>query len=460
VTAALIGLDLGTTTVTGALFDTQARRVLHLARRRNNAALPGVRSGRAEQDPGRLAQRALEVLSELAQSGPSIGGVALTGQKHGLLCVSSGGEPLTPLITWQDQRTAERLADGTTTLDRLKERLVDLDWRGNGCRIQQGYGAATLFWLVQQAELPPATQRVCTIASWLGGQLSGQLPVSDPTFAASWGIYDVVQGTWNDGFLDRLELDPGILPPVRPAGEHLGDLDAGIARKTGLPAGLPVYNAVGDTQASFLGSASDPVQTVLVNLGTGGQVCWAVPAFEVPSERVETRPLPESGFLRVGASLCGGEAYAWLNRTVRNWLATFDVEVGEEEVYERLNRLAACREDTARLRVRTTFQGVRGNPEIEAGSVEGIPLKGMDLGALARATLQGIVDELYSLWAGHRGQDKRRQVVAAGGAIERNPLLLDLIEARFGLPAQEPPSEEAAAVGSAMLAARRSPGLA
>ena len=140
-------------------------------------------------------------------------------------------------------------------------------------------------------------------------------------------------------------------------------------------------------------------------------------------------------------------------------LAAFDVVVSEEGIYQRLNRLAAQRGDTAGLRVRTAFKGVRGEPETDAGSIEGISVEGMDLGALARATLQGIVDELYLLYTGHGGLDQsQRQVVAAGGAVERNPILLELIQGRFGLPVQAPPFEEPAAVGSAMLAAHHWPG--
>lgn len=456
VTPALIGLDVGTTTVTGALFDSEAGHVLHLARRRNDATLLQTQPTRAEQDPHRLRQRAFEVLSDLAEAGHPVGGLALSGQMHGLLCVAAGGEPLTPLITWQDQRTTEPLAGGTTTLGHIQERLAGLAWQDNGCRIQHGYGGTTLFWLVQQSKMPRATRRVCTVANWLAGQFTGQQPGCDPSFAASWGIYDVVHRTWNGAFLDRLGLDAAILPPVWPAGELLGHLDAQIARQVGLPSGLPVYNPLGDTPASFLGSTMGPglapSQSVLLNLGTGGQVCWAVPVFEAPSEQVETRPLTEGRFLRVGASLCGGEAYAWLNRTVRSWLAAFDVQADEESVYKRLNHLAADRKDTAGLRVRTTFQGVRGGLEVEPGAIEGIPVKRLDLGALARATLQGMVDELYDLYTAHGGlQADHREVVSAGGAVERNLLLPELIETRFGLPVRKPPYEETAAVGATTL---------
>jgi sugar (pentulose or hexulose) kinase len=456
VTQALIGLDVGTTTVTGVLFDTGTKKVLRLARRRNDTGISQTQPTRAEQDPRRLCQRAFEVLAELAEVDHPVAGLTLTGQMHGLLCVAASGEPLTPLITWQDQRTAEPLADGTTTLAQLQERLVGLNWQDNGCQIQHGYGGTTLFWLARQSKLPPATRGVCSVAHWLAGQLTGQPPACDPSFAASWGIYDVVHRTWNGVFLDRLGLDAAILPQVLPAGQLLGGLDAEIAWRVGLPAGLPVYNPLGDNPASFLGSTvgpgPSPARTVLLNIGTGGQVCWAVPGFEAPSKQVETRPLDQGDFLRVGASLCGGEAYAWLNRTVRSWLAVFDVHTDEETVYEALNRLAASRENTAGLHMRTTFQGVRGDPEVEAGAIEGIPVECLDLGALARATLQGIVDELYDLYAGHGGlQAGHQRILVAGGAVERNPLLPVLIEERFGLPVQKPVFEETAAVGATTL---------
>ena len=452
-----IGLDLGTTTVSGVLLDTEHGHVQRLAQRRNDSTLKTLPL-RAEQDPHRLRALALDVLAELASDGVPLDGLALTGQMHGLLCVDAEGQPRTPLISWQDRRTAEPLpgarvepVEAPTTLERLYARVADLDWQRNGCRLQHGYGAATLFWLVEQGELPPDTARVCTIADWLAGQLSSRLPVTDPTLAASWGVYDLLSEDWNTAFLDWLGLEARLLPPVHPSGERLGGLVPAVARQVGLPGGLPVFNALGDSQAAFLGSVADPQRALLLNLGTGGQVCWSVLKFEPPSERVETRPLPHGRLLRVGASLCGGEAYAWLNRTVRAWLAEFGLALDEETVYARLNTLAGKCEDTAGLRVRTTFLGVRGDPAMRGGAIEGITLDNLRLGALARATLRGIVDELYTLYREHGGEGLgHNRVVAAGGGVQKNPLLPGLIEARFGLPVQMPPQQETAATGAAV----------
>jgi sedoheptulokinase len=463
----IIGLDLGTTTLTGLVLDTKRGEVRRLARRANDAAVKTPFRRRAEQDPRRLHTLALQVLAELSASDQPlkgncpIDGLALTGQMHGFLCVDDHGQPLTPLISWQDHRTAEPLPKGSTTLEQLHARLAGLDWGENGCRIQHGYGAATLFWLEQQGELPAATHRICTLADWLAGQLAGRPAVTDPTFAASWGIYNIVTGTWNTAFVDRLGLDARLFPPVRPSGERLGGLAPGIARQVGLPAGLPICNPLGDTQAAFLGSVAVPERAVMLGLGTGGRICWMVPDFELPSEQVETRPLPHGPFLRVGASLCGGAAYAWLNHTVRAWLAEFGVKVDEEAVYDRLNTLASERDDVAGLSVRTTFLGVRGNLAVQAGAIEGITLDNMHLGALARATLLGMVDELYGFYGGHGGEGAgHSQVVATGGAVRKNPLLRDLIEDRFRLPVDVPLQRETGAVGAAMLAAQSGVGSA
>ena len=490
----LIGLDLGTTTVTGVLLDSESGKVLRLARRRNDAAHPEPTRAepacparaeracpaRAEQDPVRLHALALEVLAELAAEQPAVDGISVTGQKHGLLCVDAAGRPLTPLITWQDQRTAEPLeGTGLTTLDQIYARLDDLDWQENGCRIAHGYGAATLFWLIQQGALPQATTRVCTIAGWLAGQLAGQSPATDPTFAASWGIYSLAEESWNAAFLDRLGIEAQLLPPILRSCEDLGGLAPEVARQVGLAPGLPVFNALGDTQASFLGAclplqgtpldptlpdrnkppepslsqrrADDLSKVIFLNIGTGGQVCWVAPQFEPPTGAVETRPLLPGRYLRVGASLCGGEAYAWLNRTVRAWLSEFGIELEEDAVYERLNELAGGCETGHGLRVRTTFLGARGDPSIEAGAIEGITLDNMQLGALARATLAGIVDELHALHDTHTNQaTPYTEVVAAGGGVQRNPLMPGLIEARFDLPVRTPLYEETAAVGAVL----------
>lgn len=454
--AQTIGLDLGTTSIAGVLYDEDRQEVRHVARRRNDSALPASVPGRAEQDPARLRALALETLAELAAGADCVASIAVTGQMHGLLCIDHQAEPLSPLITWQDQRTAEPGADGRSALDELHDRLAGLSWQANGCRVAHGFGAATLFWLTRHSALPPGTTRACSLPDWIAAQLAGQLPATDPTLACSWGLYRLVDGDWNWPYVERLGLDPRLLPSVQTSRRPLGGLSPAVARQVGLPAGIPVLNTLGDHPASFLGSvggrrAGRAAQAVQVNLGTGGQIAWWVPVFEPPDEQVETHPFPGDGFLRLGASLCGGAAYAWLNHTVRAWLAEFGAEVDEEAVYRRLNALAQA-SGTDGLRVRPTFLGVRGEPAIQSGTIEGITPHNLRLGALAQATLEGLIDELRVLYQQRSIGAGRRLLVASGNGVQKNPLMPGLLAERFGLPVEMARWEEPAAVGAAMLA--------
>jgi sugar (pentulose or hexulose) kinase len=74
----------------------------------------------------------------------------------------------------------------------------------------------------------------------------------------------------------------------------------------------------------------------------------------------------------------------------------------------------------------------------------------MDLGALARATLAGIVEELYGLYANYGGRSAgHNRLLAAGGGVWQNPILPDLLAARFELPVQVLAQRETAALGAA-----------
>src|SRR5262249_50758580 len=146
---------------------------------------------------------------------------------------------------------------------------------------------------------------------------TGTEPVSDPTCAGSAGVLDVAWGDWDAEALVALGLPRALFPDVTPSGTRLGGLTAELAARTGLPAGLPVFAGIGDNQASFLGSVAQRAGTVLVNVGTGGQVNVTSERFVAEPPVVECRPFPAGGYLLVCAGLSGGAAYAVLERFVR-----------------------------------------------------------------------------------------------------------------------------------------------
>src|SRR5690606_14010004 len=124
-------------------------------------------------------------------------------------------------------------------------------------------------------------------------------------------------------------------------------------------------------QAAVLGSVPTGDPAIQINVGTGGQINWPVPAF-VRVAGMETRPLPIERYMVVGAGLAGGDAYAWVIRTVQNWLRTFQAQHDEAAVYEAVTRLASeASDDCSGLTCEPLFRGTRRQPNAR-GSFQGI----------------------------------------------------------------------------------------
>jgi sugar (pentulose or hexulose) kinase len=446
--SSIIGIDVGTTTICGVAVGP-AGELLASVEKPNDSAVSGLPSGWSEQDPARIRDRVFEVVRALVQKVDGVTCIGLTGQMHGMLCVDSANRPVSRLVTWQDGRCLVDLG-GDTVLSQMLTQTPGDAWACCGCRPSSGFMGSTLFWMCQTAALPPEARRVSFIHDWIGGVLGGQLPVTDPSDAGSSGIFDLVKLNWHEEIIRTLRLPADLLPPVRESGEVIGAVSAEVASATGLKAGTPICNGIGDNQAGVLGSIAEPQRSVLVNLGTGGQISWSVPWFN-RVEGMETRYLPYQRYMLVGASLCGGRAFAWLNDVVRAWLREFGHHADREHVFERLSALAAIGHVVEPLMARTTFAGTREDPSLR-GTFENIGLNNFNLADVARAVLEGMVEELCAFydWAG--GSTKHDTVVASGNAVRKNPLLREIIGSRLTWRVLIPAHREEAAFGAALLA--------
>ncbi len=444
----ILGIDIGTTKICGVAVGSGGNLVA-AAERPNDAAVTDLPPGWFEQDPVGIRERVIDVLAELAGRAGDVACIGLTGQMHGMLCLDSSNRPISRLVTWQDGRCLAPSGDGST-LEQMLRLVPPESWRDCGCRPASGFMGSTLFWMCRNGALPPKTHRVSFVHDWIGGTLTDRLPVTDPSDACSSGVFDLANLKWHEQILQSLDLPADLLPPVRESGEVVGALCAEAASATGLKAGTPVCNAVGDNQAGMIGSIAEPDRSILINLGTGGQISWAVSRFS-RAKGLETRYLPPKRFMLVGASLCGGRAFAWLNGVVRSWLRDFGHEISPEFVYERLSALAAIGHVGEPLVARTTFAGTRDDPSLR-GVFENIGLDNFNLAGVSRAVLEGMVDELCEPYESTGGDAKHDTVVASGNAVRKNMLLPEIIETRLQKRVLIPAHREEAAFGAALVA--------
>ena len=428
----MIGVDIGTTTLSFVVLDTESGELMECVNLPNTAAITGVQEEARMQDPAVIVSAIREQIARLKKRYAPVDAIGLDGQMHGMLYTDRHGKAVSPLYTWQDGH-GQLDAGGETYAQRLS--------RLTGYSMSTGFGLTTHYALSCLGRAPLDAHRICTIADYAAMCLTGLTePVSHASNAASMGLFDAADGEWDTEAAARAGIAPGILPEITRTCRMIGyDAD-----------GTPICCAIGDNQASFIGSVSDPESSVLLNVGTGGQVSMMGCAGAALHE-CEMRPLEGERMLLVGSSLCGGRAYAMLHRFLLSCAQLAGSHV--DSLYDQMNREALDALEDTTLTVNTRFCGSRVNPR-ERGSITGIDDQNLTPGALAAGVLHGMAAELYAFYGEmiRAGTQPARVMIVSGNGVRRNPALRRALQMRFDLEMKAPAHHEEAAYGAALSA--------
>lgn len=453
-----IGIDLGTTSVTVLLLDTESGEMKLRETVDNDTettTLDDRQKGRSEWHADGMVDRVFQAIKNLAARFPEkqhIEGIGVTGQQHGMVLIDKTGRTTGPFIGWQDRRCHEELSPGVSYLDRMHSSGGDAFARSEYLPAR-GYMGSTLYWLSQTGSLPGKVT-ASFAPDYLVSRLCGSRPVTDPTNASGSGVFDVINRVWNESLINSLGLPKTIWPEVRPSCSWAGMLNAEGAKQTGLQAGIPVTVACGDNQASFAGSVSAYEESVLVNIGTGGQVS-VYSQDPLRMDGLLVRPYLKYGYLLVGAGLTGGRAYGIWESFVRAiGKQIFDVDE-DLDIYTMLNELAAkAPPGCDGLRCEPVFTGSLKEPG-RRGLWIGIDDTNLTLGHMTRALLEGMADQFRIMYKAMitNGVVPRPQFIGAGNGVRKNLLLCNILSDAFDMPLSVVRHNEEAAVGAALCAA-------
>ena len=454
----LIGLDIGTTSLSAVALDPATGRQLgHRTVANRAGSSPG--SGLAELDLSRLFELTVQCLAGLvAQAGltpAAVQGIGVTGQQHGVALIRPNAVPAAPAITWQDLRVQQPLpGTGTPVLERFIAAAGGREaFRNTGCLPAAGFLGPSLYWLALQDALPDPPVTACFIPDAVVSFLTGAATVCEPTLAASSGIFDIRANCWESTLLERLNLPARLFPPVGRAGDVVGGLRRELAEETGLTSGTAVTIALGDNQASFIGSAQEPARSLLLNVGTGGQISARTDSFRfIPG--LENRPFPGGQYLLIGGGLFGGRSYAYLERFFQQVGAhLLDAEL-PADLYTRMTELATTvPAGSDGLRCEPFFTGSRTDPTLRA-SFSGLSPDNFTPAHFARALLEGMADGFYAFFEQMKPVvGTRPLLVGSGNGVRHNRLLARILARRFEKPLLIPSHTEEAAVGAAVAAA-------
>ena len=398
----------------------------------NGADIADSRPWAKLQDPEAIFQKAKGLIDALMERHAPVGAVGLDGQMHGALYVDGGGKAVSPLATWLDGRGDLPLDEGTYASELA---------RRTGCRMATGFGLTTHFWNVQNGQVPEGAAKLCTVADYVAMRLAGQKqPLIHASSAASLGLFDLPSGDWDPLAVENAGIDPAILPEVETGLRALGEYRGAV-----------ISIALGDNQASFLGSVREMEKSVLVNMGTGGQISMMSGAAGLLTE-TERRPLVGGDFILVGSSLCGGRAYQLLEKFLRSCASLAGCEPGN--LYEAMNQAGAeALSFSDNPEVSPRFSGTRRNPE-KRGQILGLSAANFDAPHLVGGVLSGMAGELYDLYLEmlRAGAKMPEVLIGSGNGLRKNPALRRAFELKFGMPLLIPAHDEEAAFGAALSA--------
>jgi xylulokinase len=424
VTAALVGIDVGTTGVK-AIAISPAGEVL--AQAEHGYPLSTPQPGWSEQDPEDWWRASETALAEVSQ-GRDVWGVGLSGQMHGLVVLDGGGKVIRPAMLWNDQRTGAECAEIEERVGLT--RLIEL----TGNRALTGFTAPKLLWLRRhEPDAFARIRRVLLPKDYVRLRLTGE-HATDVADASGTLLLDVAARRWSDAVLDALELEPGWLPRLLESPDISGHTADGI----------PVAAGAGDQPAAALGVGIDTPGRLSVVLGTSGVVLAVLPAYRAdPEARVHAFCHAVPGAWQVmGVMLSAAGSLQWLHDAIARDVA-----------YEALAEEAAGWGPGVEGLMFLPYLAGERTPHADPfarGAFVGLELR-HDRGALVRAVLEGVAYGLRDSLELLRDLGVVSVVGRASGGGARSRLWLEIVSSTLGIPLELTAVEEGSAFGAALL---------
>jgi glycerol kinase len=242
--------------------------------------------GHVEQDGEELLANVARCLAAAAEAGAGVAGLANQGESC-LAWDARDGRPVSPVITWQDDRTAgltDALArDGAGPL--VMERA--------GLPLDPYFSASKLGWILR--EIPAAQAlaragrlRLGTTDAFFRDRLTGRFE-TDVATASRTSLLNLATGSWDEDLCRLFGVPVAALPAITPTSGALGTV----------PGGLRLTAAIVDQQAALYGHGCRAPGETKITFGTGA----FAQCVTGPLVRTEGGVLPTIAWQEAGAGV-------------------------------------------------------------------------------------------------------------------------------------------------------------
>ncbi len=423
------GLDLGSSTIKGAVLDLATRRVEAIVREPFPEPISGLPARFFEIAPDQVVAAVERVVSQLLKIEPDVTAIFSCGQMGGVILIDPDtGRPLTNYLSWRDQRTLGEHPHGGNFLDEMQRR-----WSGNefielGRELKPGSATSLLFWLSEHGLLPNGAMPM-GVGEFVFAKLCQTAPQMDPTQAI--GLLDLTHGTWHHSAFARLGLEHLLWPTLTHVSMPLGvwNLDGKH---------FECFPILGDQQVALRGAVVKAGDLSL-NISTGGQVSRVTTALELGD--YQTRPYFYLHYLNTITHLPAGRSLNVLMGLLTELARAENVALRDpwSAVNQDLDQAdgggLAC--DLA------FFSGPMG----DTGSISGITVDNLTIGNLFHAAFTNMADNFAQCAERVFPQRDWQRIVLSGGLTQGVPKLRGMIQQRLPGVMKESTAAEETLVG-------------
>lgn len=446
---AVLGLDIGTTSLKAVLFGQRGKIV---ASSTIEYPLSHPKPDFAEQDPEQIFQVLLEsvrrVQQEALAKGYRIKAIGFSTAMHSLIAMDANNNPLTPAIVWTDNRSIKQA-------DRLKEELGGHDiYLRTGTPIHPMSPLSKILWMKEEApEIFNKVRMFAGIKEFVLYKLFGRY-ISDYSIASATGLLRLETLDWDEGVLELLGISREQLPELVPTTHVLTGIQSSYAIEMGVPAEIPFVIGSSDGALANLGVAATAPGEVAVTIGTSGAI-RTVTDKPVTDDKGRTfcYAFPDHKWIVGGPTNNGGIMLRWL----RDQFASPEIEVARKlgiDPYDLMIKYAekvpAGSEGLLFLPFLTGERAPYWNANAR-GTFFGISLR-HQREHFIRAVLEGVVLGLFSVGVALRDMTGPAKEIVASGGFARSAVWRQILSDVMGKELLVPEVADASAMGAAVLA--------
>lgn len=436
--AIVIAVDMGTTSTKCVAYDISGRVA---ASRAIAHSLSEPRPGYAEQDPREILTAVVQtVASVAAQCGGQVKALSFSSAMHSLIGLDRRGSPLTPVVTWADNRASAQA-------DRMRAASGGLALqRRTGTPLHPMALLPKLVWYrEEQPELAAQVRHWVGIKDYVLLELLGVL-VTDHSLGSASGLMDIHRLQWDPEALQLAGISADQLPELVPTTTVLRGLLAARAEAVQLPPATPVVVGAGDGPLANLGLGAVHPGVAACSIGTSGAMRVMVEQPSVdPRGRIFCYALTERRWVVGGAINNGGLVLQWAGDALAP-------ELGDGREDELLREAGTVPPGSGGLIMLPYLQGERAPhwSSLPCGAYVGLTREHRRA-HLIRAALEGVCQQLALVLDSVRAAGNEVREIRATGGFASSALWRQMLADVLGMPVGFPAGHEGSSFGAALL---------